>query len=437
MRCFDVILRRCRVPLRSRLARVRSDSERGAVLIFVSIFLAVGIAFAAFVIDLGWAWVVKRKLQASADAAALAGAHELSNSVAAEATARAYSASPGGKNHDASFPTVTTAVEFYASNTKIRVTQSADSPLFFAKLFRDDPIHVKASAVASKTSTVTGTPIAVYVHELCGNKGLQVGGDNATIEGGIHSNGNFEIKNPGFEAASSTTIYRAPFTGPPAQNSASLCKTSDQSDSVYQGGAATDPTIGDYRPWVTPYHSPDIVKAAAPCTHTPSGDVKFENVTLTPAQEGVYCLAPGKKFTVAGNVNGKITVLADIIEAGGTGKLSPYCATEGTAALPATCNEQTPILFYNTGGAPFPAGPEAPTTASKEIIVNPSQAYDWVRYIINRRGGIVINAAGVTSPLRGLLEAEWIDINGENFTMIGTAPDSPAGSTSGGVALEE
>jgi hypothetical protein len=43
----------------------------------------------------------------------------------------------------------------------------------------------------------------------------------------------------------------------------------------------------------------------------------------------------------------------------------------------------------------------------------------------------------VTSPFNGLLEAEWMIVNGENFTMLGTFPDSSEGPISGAVVLEE
>jgi hypothetical protein len=166
---------------------------------------------------------------------------------------------------------------------------------------------------------------------------------------------------------------------------------------------------------VTPYHTKADLTSAAPCTHSPSGDVTLDS-QLTAGQEGVYCLEPGKKFIVKDDVTGpggapaRITAIADLIEIGGTGKLKPY-------------NDTAPVLFYST--------------SAESIKLNPSAAYDWVGYIINRQGGIIINAAGVTSPQNGLLEAEWVEVNGENFTMLGTFADSPAGGQFGAPALEE
>jgi Putative Flp pilus-assembly TadE/G-like len=389
----------------------RRREERGAVIVFVALFLPVGLALAALVFDIGFAWALKRHLQASADAAALAGAQQLPDATAIT-TAQEYSASAGGRNERAHIPAVTTDVELLASNTKIRVTQTAESPLWFARVFRLDTLTVKAKAVASRASTMTGTPLAVYVHELCGHKGFISGGLNMRIEGGIHSNGNFEVKNAEFESVGAATVYRPPHQGPPHTGA---CKTQDVADSIYclecAEGATDAPAEDAWRDWVTPYHNPETITGTSKenCTHIWTSDRKYSSGVI-PA--GVHCLPPDKKFTVEGSATGQITVVGGMIEVGGSGKLEPY-------------DPDVPVLFYSTN------------TSNVEIKLNPSGNYDWSGYIINRNGGIVINAASVTSPQDGLLESEWLEINGENFTMLGTFPDEIEGGISGGVVLEE
>jgi hypothetical protein len=382
------------------------------VLVMVAVFLPALIAIAALVIDVGHGFQVRRHLQTAADAAALAAAQELPNTANAEAVANEYSASSGGHNERPSLPDVTTAISFPApTGSKVRVTESSKSRVFFAGLLGFDGFDVSATAVASKSSTTTGTPLAVYVHELCGNKGLISGGLNMRIEGGIHSNGHFEVKNQGFNAVGNATVYRPPHAdspSPPGPAQPTGCITTDQPDSTY-AGVVGDPARGKHRDWVTPYDTEAITKGFVPCTHTYTGDVKYENTTIP---TGVHCVPPDKKFTIAGNVDGKITVIGGMIEVGGTGKLEPY-------------NADHPVLFYSTN------------TTNVPIKLNPSGAYDWSGYIINRTGGIVINASSVTSPQNGLLEAEWVEINGENFTMLGTFPDSSSGTSFGAVVLQE
>jgi Flp pilus assembly protein TadG len=418
--------------------------ERGGILVIFVLFLPVLVAFAAFVLDIGHVFQLRRHLQSSADAAALAAAQELPDAANATAVANEYSASPGRRNVNPNLPEVATAVSF-PTPAKVRVTQSARSRVFFAGLFGYDGWDVSATAVASKTSAASGTPLAVYVHELCGastgNKGLIAAGDNMRIEGGIHVNGQFKVGNPGFEAVGKATVYR-PSAGSPSGPSQGSCNglaplrvedvNGGSGASKYCTGCSTgavfDPVAGAYRDWVTPYHiapPPEtdpgkIMKSYTPCTINHPGDVKYENTTIP---SGVHCVPKDKKFTIAGNTSGNITVIAGFVEVGGTGVLRPY-------------NPAHPVLFYSTNcGEIEPSGRcKAPGTAIK---MNPSGAYDWNGYIINRLGGIEINAAGVTSPFNGLLEAEWIHVNGLNFRMLGTFPDSTDGPMTGSVALEE
>jgi Flp pilus assembly protein TadG len=407
--------------------------ERGGVLVMFVLFLPVLLLFAAFVLDVGHAFQLRRHLQSAADSAALAAAQELPNTTTATSVANDYSASAGGRNENSNLPPVTTEVTFPApAGAKVRVTNSATSRVFFGGILAVlgesfDGFDVSATAVASKSSTTAGTPLAVYVHELCGassgNKGLIAAGDNMRVEGGIHVNGQFKIGNPGFVSVGKATVYRPSAGSPPGPAHPGPCNglsplfiediNGGSGPSTYctgcSTGPVTDPQPGAYRDWVTPYTTQAIMKSYTPCTINHSGDIKYENVTIP---SGVHCLAPDKKFTIAGSSSGNITVIGGVIEVGGTGTLAPY-------------NSDHPVLFYSTN------------TAGTSIKMNPSAAYDWTGYIINRLGGIEINATGVISPFNGLLEAEWVLVNGESFTMLGTFPDSSGGPMFGAVALEE
>jgi Flp pilus assembly protein TadG len=414
--------------------RRAAADERGSVLVTVVFFLPVLLLFAAFVLDVGHAFQVRRHLQSSADAAALAAAQELPNQTNATAVANDYSASAGGRNENANLPPVTTAVAFPGTpGSKVRVTQSARSRVFFAGVVALvgggswQGFDVTASAVASKTSSASGTPLAMYVHELCGastgNKGLIAAGDNMHVEGGIHVNGQFKIGNPGFNSVGKATVYRPSAGSPPPGPAQGTCNgaaplqiediNGGSGPSTYctgcSSGPVTDPAVAAYRDWVTPYHTEAIMKGYTPCTYNWTGDRVYHNTTIP---SGVHCVPPDKKFTISGTSSGNITVIGGVIEVGGTGSLSPY-------------NPDHPVLFYSTNAA------------GTAIKMNPSAAYDWTGYIINRKGGIEINAAGVTSPFNGLLEAEWIIVNGESFQMLGTFPDSSDGPMTGAVALEE
>jgi hypothetical protein len=418
---------RSKPDTRRRLDRRSVTDERGGVLVMFVLFLPVLILFAAFVLDVGHAFQLRRHLQSAADAAALAAAQELPNTASATSVANDYSASAGGRNENANLPAVTTEVTFPgAPGAKVRVTESAKSRVFFGGILglfgaSFDGFDVSATAVASRSSTTTGTPLAVYVHELCGastgNKGLIINGQSATIEGGIHVNGHLEIGGLNFVAAKTATVYRPPNQGTspptPGKTHSETCKKTDINPpaagysrycTTCSTGETTAPADGPYRDWRTQYNTEAITESLTGCTDFTT--TKLENVTVpTPT---VYC--PSGKFEVVGTVNGNITVIAPEIIVGGRGTLRPARADH-------------PVLFYST--------------SNKELIVNPSANYDWNGYIINRFGGIVVNANGVTSPFNGLLEAEWILVNGENFRMLGTFPDSSEGGISGAVVLEE
>jgi hypothetical protein len=77
---------------------VGSRNESGQVLVFVAILLAAVIGLSAFVIDLGYAYYAQRSLQASADAAALAGAQELPDPAASVSVARQFGTGTTGRN---------------------------------------------------------------------------------------------------------------------------------------------------------------------------------------------------------------------------------------------------------------------------------------------------------------------------------------------------
>jgi Flp pilus assembly protein TadG len=68
----------------------RRRHQRGQSLVLVVISMTVLLGMAALVLDLGLGWYAKRQLQASVDAAALAGAQELPSNANAVATAHEY-----------------------------------------------------------------------------------------------------------------------------------------------------------------------------------------------------------------------------------------------------------------------------------------------------------------------------------------------------------
>ena len=142
-----------------RSATPRLRDESGQAIVLVAISVVVLLAMAGFVIDVGQAYVAKRELQASVDAAALAGAEDLPDIAAATNSARQYSSSPGQKNARPHLPNVTTAVTpkcFSSLNSLpcnpvngIVVKETASVPTSFLRVFGIRSLDVHATGSAS------------------------------------------------------------------------------------------------------------------------------------------------------------------------------------------------------------------------------------------------------------------------------------------------
>lgn len=136
----------------SRQAR----AESGQVIVLVAVALAVLLGMAALTVDVGFAYYAQRSLQASADAAALAGAQELQVGGDADTVARKYAASAGGKNQRDNIPGVHTDVETKCISAvgpcdpvnAVVVTETADVGTHFAGLLGLDKFTVRAKATA-------------------------------------------------------------------------------------------------------------------------------------------------------------------------------------------------------------------------------------------------------------------------------------------------
>jgi putative Flp pilus-assembly TadE/G-like protein len=120
-------------------------NQRGQTIVLSLIFLVVLVGMAALVVDVGSWYRADRKLQANADAAALAGAQELPlDTAAAQAAALDYADTNDGglKAEDVKF--LTSSVP----NDTIEVTTDRPAPGFFAQLFGRNVVDVRAKAVA-------------------------------------------------------------------------------------------------------------------------------------------------------------------------------------------------------------------------------------------------------------------------------------------------
>jgi hypothetical protein len=121
----------------------RHKSSCGQAYVLTILFLAVLLAMAAAVLDVGSWYRAQRSLQATVDAAALAGAQALpQDPAAANGLAAEYADKNGGGDMDVSFSNT-----LFPSDT-ITVEGTRPAPGFFAKVFGIDTITVRATAKA-------------------------------------------------------------------------------------------------------------------------------------------------------------------------------------------------------------------------------------------------------------------------------------------------
>jgi hypothetical protein len=150
--------------------RARLRDERGQVLLLSSVFLLVLLGLAGFVVDVGSWYYQHRKLQATADAAALAGAQGLQNGTAVSLAVQYGDKNGGGV--DASGITLASAKVY---DDTIRVTATKTVPSVFLKVFgiNSETITAHATARAGVPAKAHwAAPIAVDVqHPLLSGAG--------------------------------------------------------------------------------------------------------------------------------------------------------------------------------------------------------------------------------------------------------------------------
>jgi Flp pilus assembly protein TadG len=161
-------------------------------MIITAVAMVAMIGMAAFVVDIGSWDQVERQAQTAADAAALAGAHDLPGSQATATTdAKAYVTRnlPGAGTPSVTFPT----------STEIKVVVSITTPSFFGKIFGVNSANVGATSVASESPGVSGCTTAgancyaiFAMDQSCTGNPVTLGG-GTTVTGAIWSNGSLNI----------------------------------------------------------------------------------------------------------------------------------------------------------------------------------------------------------------------------------------------------
>jgi len=153
-------------------ARLRRRSgEEGQTIVLAVIAMVALLALAAFAIDVGYVYYAHRSLQASADAAALAGAQKLPDAGAAKTTAQEYGTSSTGKNQLNNIGSVSeiittkclTSLPGCDPANAVVAEESAQVPTFFARVLGISSFNIKAKATACSYCGVKPLDIMLVV----------------------------------------------------------------------------------------------------------------------------------------------------------------------------------------------------------------------------------------------------------------------------------
>lgn len=178
-----------------KLMKLKSG-EDGQAFVLIALLMVVLMGFAALGVDVGSAYFTKERLQNAADAAALAGAKDLSNLTTAEDTAVLYAGKNGMKatvNNTAALGDKVSAKAGYGGDlNKIEVVCTRTVKYSFAGALGFKQTDVSARAVAQKTA---GLPAEFGYAVFSGSKDkpLHVGKNNDTATGSIHTNNTLYI----------------------------------------------------------------------------------------------------------------------------------------------------------------------------------------------------------------------------------------------------
>lgn len=158
--------------------------NRGSIAILVTFMVPVMVGVAGLSVDVGLAYVAKKRLQEATQAAALAGAAELTKPNATEKTV-ATAIAEWQKAVPAGVTVASTTTKLACDSTTadlpicnatypnvVRVTQTTSTPTYFLKVLGKESFEVSASGVAA-TGGGGGSPIQVmFVIDLTGSMSL-------------------------------------------------------------------------------------------------------------------------------------------------------------------------------------------------------------------------------------------------------------------------
>jgi len=416
-------------PRRRPVPLSRLRDARGSVIVIVAVIMTVCLGMAALAVDLGSLYQQQSLAQSAADAAALAGAHDLPTTSTASATANTYANVdlPGEQTPSVTFPTP----------TQIKVTLAKTAPSLFSQIFGISSENVGATAVASmkpaaNCASAGSSCYAIFAMDsTCSGSGhgVTVTAGAVNVTGGILTNSNFS--DSAGSGSFGPTIY-----GP----SASGCTATGPS---FTSLASETSTVNS---WPIDFSLDFPSCSGAACTGPSSTPVYCTQVStastwsITPASGNIYCAVGSGTASDPRTWNGAISITPNGVQAsyvggsvsitaGGSsltacgysssGYQSSGCTASGHSAAPAPISTNYP-LFYVTGASATAINLSAGGTAFTGDMFAPN-------------GTIAVTAG--SGSLTTFVEAKDVNIGAGAFTGDGPSDSSGTAALASSVAL--
>jgi Flp pilus assembly protein TadG len=449
--------------MRKALKR-RCREESGAVLVLVAIMIPVFLGLAALSVDLGYFYQQQRKVQSTADSAALAGAQALSTSTAAATSqAKAYVIAnmpnvPQVYTCSTTEPTQPAQPGVCITNpttTQVKVAVWETAASFFGNSFGITSANVAASATAAATagSTSCATPgntcLAMFAMDssCTPGTGITFGGGGNTLTGGVQSNGALNVGNGNSKFLGITVYGNGIIAGTSNPCAVLPSGYAGQSNTFASGPTAQAPICSTC--WPINYAADFPACTGAACTG-PGGTPSFctQSSTLaswllvsynpgTLTSNNIYCgVGTGTASTpttwngaIIANQTGKTpiesTYVAGSVTLGGGSSLeacgyasSGYAASGCSAAVPNPTTSNYPLI-YAVGTTPNP-------------IVNGGSGAALVGDIFAPHGTIAFAGGGNTVSFA---EAQSVNYAGGGDTGDGPLTSGTGSASSGSIAL--
>jgi hypothetical protein len=430
----------------------RFRDESGNILVLFAIMLPLFLLCAAIVIDVGYWWAAGKRAQIAADACALAAAGELPQPwdapprtecvIAGQDYALVNLPDQSGTEPEPLHLGTTVRSPYDGDASMVEATVEMRVQTFFGRIVGLEWIDLTRRAVAEKM--VGEGNYAIYSHSGgCPEDGdgnsLRFNGEHHSINGRVHSNGEYFVDNQGAEpfwAKIGTKVDCDSLQPPggPKFGGDDYASGTTKPDTVAPQLWPAWWTPADFG-WVDDLTSGDTcdVKGKGILIKEDGGNTKIEIDSPIGPQPAVltfpgntittaYTYCAWEKFTI-----NRINLVATL------SAVAPLITVDGdnqTLAAHAG-NAQGKVLFFAVpnitsasdgslagGGNPTCQFGQPP---SPEMILN-GNSHQWTGSVFNPCGRVVVNVGGSTigsETLTGTILAMQVHVNGEDFLMIG------------------